>query len=454
MKKNKTLQVLDAILLWAALCLVAAIPLFFWPRPLSTSYPLVWIYLLPKIVLLRLGLIGLESAAAILLLIHLVFAVRERRLSVKIGWADLSMVVFIGLLWVSAMHSLNRGQALYGSRFWLEGFYTYLNYAALFFIARIFGNGRALVKLAYILTVTTIFISLYAIVEAFYPAVQSFTNVGLTGRSGATAGNAVILGAYMLLPLALIGGLLAQRIFKGFWAVLAGAALWLGALAVFFTFSRGSWISLALVGFVLTIRTRSLGIAWTRKQQRAAAVLLLLAIAIMAVGPRPPQTVVARAFSAFNPSEPSIQTRLAAWGQAGRLIPRYPLWGTGIDNFAKGVIMITPRPPVPPMDKPHNFFLEVPVTMGIPAFAAFMAWLVLVFYAGVKAVRSSGPSSAAIFSAMAAAGAYLLALCFLFSSINNAPLFYVILGLIAAAARDAGTLPTAGGNLDLFVFFR
>jgi len=442
LKKNKTLQVLDAILLWAALCLVAAIPLFFWPRPLSTSYPLVWIYLLPKTVLLRLGLIGLESAAAILLLIHLVFAVRERRLSVKIGWADLSMVVFIGLLWVSTMHSLNRGQALYGSRYWLEGFYTYLNYAALFFIARIFGNCRSLIKLAYILTITTIFISLYAIAETFYPAIQAFTNVGLTGRSGATAGNAVILGAYMLMPLALIGGLLAQRIFKGFWAGLAGAALWLGAPAVFFTYSRGSWISLALVGFVLMMRIRSLGIAWTRKQQRAAAVLLLIAIAIMAVGPRPPQTVVARAFSAFNPSEPSIRTRLAAWGQAGRLIPKYPLWGTGIDNFAKGG------------DKPHNFFLEVLVTMGIPAFAAFMAWLILVSYAGVKAVRSSGPGSEAIFSAMAAAGAYLLALCFLFSSINNAPLFYVILGLIAAAARDAGTLPTAGRNVDLSVFFR
>ncbi len=441
MEINKTLQVLASILIWAAILLAGMIPLVFWPNPVSTNYPLVLIYLVPKTIVLRLGVMILEYAAVLLLLAGAALSAYRKEIKIKISWVDAAIAAFIGLVWLSSQRSLNADRAFYGSGFWLEGFYTYANYIAIFFVARIFGRAKSLINLSYALIVTTIIISIYAIVEAFYPALQAFTNVGLTARSGATAGNAVILGAYIVMPLALIGGLFVQKTYKGVWAILAGVALWLGTVAAFFTYSRASWAALALVAIALAWRAKALRVTLNRKQVAGAGVAILMALTVMAIGPRPPRTTVARAFSAFNPSEPSVQSRLKAWGQAGRMIIKYPLWGTGIDSFSEGVVLSEPHTRPAPMDKPHNFFLEITATMGIPAFAAFVAWLGLIAYAGAMTVRASAPGNKDVVVALAALGGYLLAVFFLFSTINNAPLFYLIAGLTAAAARDAGTLP-------------
>lgn len=426
---------------WAAIILVAAVPLFFWPRPLSTIYPLVYIYLIPKVVLLRIGVLVIQYAALALLAAHAGFAIVDKRYLPKVSWVDLSLAAFVGLLWLSAQNSLDKNHALYGSTYWLEGFFTYLNYAVLFFVARVFGGAKSFMSLARVLIVTTILISLYGIVEIYHPALQDFTNVGFIGRSGSTVGNAVIFGAYLVMPLSLIGALLVQKELKGIWAGLSLAALGLGAVALTFTFSRGAWLAMAPVIGVL---------AWTAwrgklrpnpKWAMACGAVAVLAVLTVMAGPRTPETLAARAFSAFNPSEPSAQARTDAWRQAARVIKKYPLWGTGFDNFVAGSATVMPRDKLIEIDKPHNFGLELMATAGLPAFLAYLLFVGLIFYAALKMVLRKGPGHQVALAGILAAASHLIALFFLFSSINSAPLFYVILGLMAAAAAEAQTLP-------------
>lgn len=443
MENTRALQILGSIISWSAIALAASIPLFFWPTPLGTSYPLVWIYLIPKTVLLRVGALFLEYFGVIALLVYMGGVVyRRRRLVLELSWTDIFLGAFIGLLWLSSRYSLNREHALYGSSYWLEGFFTYVNYAVLFVAARTFGGDKSIIRLAQVLVITTIMISLYAIAEAFYPSLQSFTNVGLTGRSGATAGNAVILGAYLIMPIALITGLMTQKKLKGIWAALSLAALGAGLAAIVFTFSRGAWAALALVAIFLAARAHRAGLRPTRRWLAATAAVLLIAVTLVAFGPRPPQTIVARAFSAFNPSEPTGGTRLAAWRQALVLATKFPLFGTGIDNFSQGAFVALHKQ-ASLLDKPHNFFLEILATMGIPALIAYLLFIGSVFLAGIRLIRSAQPEAETTLAGLVAAGGYLAALSFLFSTINNAPLFYVVLGFVAATARQAETLPMA-----------
>lgn len=475
---NKTLRIIDSLIIWAAIFVATIVPLVFWPAKISTSYPLIYIYLFPKAIVLGLGARLLLLLAAIRGAAGVVVWVRKRNRLFKdpgeatlgtaivtvfkkhwTGLIDLLPAVFIVLLWFSSKNGLNYSHAFYGSIYWLEGFYTYLNYIIIFYVGRVFGNEKAVIKLAWALIVSTILISVYAIVEAFYPVIQTFTNVGFAGRSGATAGNAVILGAYLVLPLALIGGLLAQRVLKGVWAGAALTALGLGLPAAAFTFSRGTWLALAAVSLVVawqvSIRNWPINIGARRRPAGTAApagsdaeagagrrwrpaqlAVLTAAFLVIIAGPKSPQ-LVARAFSAFNPTEPTVETRLAAWGQAVQLAKKYPVWGTGIDSFAEGAARSLPPDQVVDTDKPHNFPLEILSTMGVPAFFAFALFLLAAFYAGAVMVLRRLAGHEVVLAGLLAVAGYLIALFFLFSTVNSAPLFYLILGLTMAALRQA-----------------
>ena len=432
---------LESLLVFATGLVAAIVPLVLLPTEKTSSYPLIWIYLVPKNIVLKASVMILIAFAVLLLLFRFGSALRKKVFRIYISYADLFFILFFIFLWFSSINSLNKEHAFFGSIFWQEGFYTYRDYLVLFLVASVFGHSKSLISISYILMPTTIAISIYAIIEAFFPGIQSFTNVGLIGRSGATTGNAVILGAYLTMPILIFLTLLVRNVYGRRSSFIALGSLILAVLALVFTFSRGSWLAILIVSVVVV------GWSWQRrprisKRFIALSVVILLFIAIMiSLGPRPPQNVVARAFSAFNPSEPTVETRLVAWRQAFRVIAAFPVWGTGIDSFSFGVASLSPKSTDGVLDKPHNFFLEALATMGILAFLAYLSALAIIFYSGWKMVRQAKPNYQIEAAGMAASGAYLLALFFLFSTINNAPLFYVILGLTAAGARETGTLP-------------
>jgi len=417
-------EILDSLIIWLAIFLVAFIPLFFWPQPTSSQYPLLWIYLIPKVVLLRVG----SYLLAFFWVLRTVLKLTLREFSWRPNLAQtLALVFLVGLRLVS-FFALNKEFALYGSLFWLEGFYTYVNYVFLFLLATVFASMKAFSRLVKVLTITTVIIAVYAIVEAYYPALQAFTNVGFAGRSGATAGNAVILGAYLVLPFTLISGFLLHNLYQQkFWRYAGFVCLSLTIAALAFTFSRGAWLG-AAVGLLLLLllsRQQLLNV-WSAKKL-ALVGLLVISGAIIYFGPRA-GALVPRAFSAFNPTEATAQTRVVLWQQALALLKKYPLSGTGIDSFAFAQAKHFPKSPVS-QDKPHNFFLEALVTFGLPVGLVFLSWLGYLIFTFARAASWQNTFKPYALVALATVVSYLTAIFFLFSTINNAPLFYFLLGL-------------------------
>lgn len=423
-KVKKASETLDTIIIWLAIFLVTLIPLFFWPQSTSSQYPLLWIYLIPKVVLLRVG----SYLIAFFWLLRTVLRLLTRDLSWRPSAAQLFALLFLLGLRVVSFFALNKEFALYGSLFWLEGFYTYANYIFLFLLATVFGSVKAFSRLVKLLTITTIIIAAYAVVEAYYPAVQTFTNVGFAGRSGATAGNAVILGAYLVLPFALISGFLLHNLYQQkFWRYAGFVSLSLTVAALAFTFSRGAWLG-AAVGLLLllALSRKQLVNAWITKKL-AIVLLLIFTAVVIYFGPRA-TALVPRAFSAFNPTEATVQARVVLWRQALALLKKYPLSGTGIDSFAFATAKHFPKSPVS-QDKPHNFFLEVLVTFGLPVGLIFLSWLGYLVFTLARTVSRQAALKPYALVALTAIVSYLTAIFFLFSTPNNAPLFYFLLGL-------------------------
>lgn len=421
---KKAVSFFDEFIAWSAIFVVVLIPLFFWPASVTSQYPLIWIYLIPKAVVLRVG----TYVLAFLWLIRTVLKLVSGEYTLRPTLGHLLAVIFLFGFWVVSHFALNKNFAWYGSIFWLEGLYTYTNYILFFLLGSVFGSQKILLRLVKALIITTIFISSYAILEAYYPQIQAFTNVGFAGRSGATAGNAVILGAYLVIPLTLITTFLIWGGFNSkFWRLASLVSLTLAIPALAFTFSRGAWLAAGLAALLV------LYYSWRYFRQiqvKAVSLILVLVMSSLIIyfGPRGKE-VVPRAFSAFNPTEATAQTRLILWQQAFRLVKQYPLTGTGVDSYAYAVAKHFPSQKSVALDKPHNYFLELLVTLGLPVGVIYLFWLGSIV---VKLGVASGQRVQLLIynkAVLVSLVTYLTAIFFLFSTINNAPLFYFLLGI-------------------------
>jgi O-antigen ligase len=153
------------------------------------------------------------------------------------------------------------------------------------------------------------------------------------------------------------------------------AALILGALAA--TYTRGSWLGFAAGSIWLLRRRRgllaSLGVA--------TALLLLLG----------PPALRERIASNLGPDHPRNQERVLIWQRGLELARERPWIGLGPvipEDVLGGAEVVTPRGTLHVHSHMHNAYLQVAVTMGIPALLVF-GWLVVEFFrTGRRAERA------------------------------------------------------------------
>ncbi len=143
--------------------------------------------------------------------------------------------------------------------------------------------------------------------------------------------------------------------------VAAGAGLLVSVAAIECTFSRSGFLALliGIGGVALSVRP-----LW-----RGAAVWLGIAVALLALSPRP---YIERIETMGAPrGETSVQGRLSVWRDAVPLVVRRPLLGQGAGTFRAG------EGGTPAVRRPsHNILLEVAVETGLVGLAAY-GWVVL-----------------------------------------------------------------------------
>ncbi|MFA4944508.1 MAG: O-antigen ligase family protein [Lentisphaeria bacterium] len=239
-----------------------------------------------------------------------------------------------------------------------------------------------------------------------------------------TMGNPNFLAGYvvLLLPAAWF---LYLRTRDARW--LAAAALLAGALLISQT--RGAW--LAAAGVALGFAAAS----WRRPAARPrlaalGAVTAGVAIAlILASGPLRERagSIGAEVSAAGRLEAKAGSSRIFMWRETLRRLPAHWALGLGLDHLGRQGIRLPGKHMDAWVDKAHNIFLELAVTAGVPALLLYLALLALV----LRPWEVAGWLPWGLMG-----GGYLLHGLFSIDVIMVLPLFWLTLGLAAAAARS------------------
>jgi O-antigen ligase len=278
------------------------------------------------------------------------------------------------------------------------------------------------------------------------------------GRIYASIGQANFLAAYLLLlvpigaALALVSGGRRRWLF-----VAATAAI---VVATVLTFSRGAYLAtvIAVLTFALALLVRiRLSRAVARSRVRAAVVAVVVVTLIILTQPRTVGRVADR-IASINVTESSAVFHLDLWRVGIQIALDHPFLGIGPEMYRQAFPRYRDRTFAPSrasflsrfsMESPHNVLIAIAAGAGIPALAAYVAFLALVARSGIRQLRAIvSPNQVLLAGLLAAAAAHVVTDFFVTAEITASWVFWVWLGLIAGGERDLGELASSVGAVS------
>lgn len=160
---------------------------------------------------------------------------------------------------------------------------------------------------------------------------------------------------------------------------LAGLAFLTCVLSLVFTFSRGAFLALVVVGALMAI-------SWYWRPRRLAAIALVIALAIpfipdlytdrlRAAGLWPGEPT-----TALHKADPAVEGRLTEMQVALYIFADHPVMGVGIGNFRDYFQTYVNRHGLPPRHEArqaHSLYLEIAAENGLIGLSAFGALVAL-----------------------------------------------------------------------------
>lgn len=181
--------------------------------------------------------------------------------------------------------------------------------------------------------------------------------------------NTFALALNMILPL-LVGFALVEK--RRAVRIVAAVAAALCLLCILFTFSRGGFVTLVVVGALLV---------WRSKRRLLVAGLLALGLSgfLFFTSDQMTQAYVERAESISDyESDGSAQGRMNAWTTSWRVFLDYPLYGVGPNNLAAVYDRYSPAPGR--FRVAHNVVLQLLAECGLPAVLLFFGAIAATYW--------------------------------------------------------------------------
>jgi O-antigen ligase len=339
-----------------------------------------------------------------------------------------------------------------GEDYRYEGFLTWLAYGALAAVsARALRNPRRLHAVLGLILAGAGVMSGIALMQhlGFSPVPVDATRRGWV-RAWATTGSPLALGAYLVLLFPLSVALYAES--RGARRVTYGVLVLALYAAIVATEARADWAALALgvLAWGVAVGRATVG--------RVVRPLAVLAALCAAVTPAVLQTGAPAALGHVSDAG-SMTSRLFIWRTAAPLVFERPWFGWGPDTFARvypaygtpQFLRVFPEAAMEHIvvDRPHNDLLQQAIAAGAVGLAAYL-WL---WYTVVRTTwrtararahgdhglrRGDDRKSTLVDPRLLAAGllggfvAYLAQLQLSFSYVSVAPLFWLLVGLVAA----------------------
>jgi O-antigen ligase len=412
--------------------------------PIIFTIALVDVFVMPKLTALRLVLVvGL-----------ILFALGARPLRASSAESTLDRAVLVAvaayvlLTGLATAASIDPAVSVSGQFEQYQGLLTIVLFAAFFYLARLSITSRFRLSILIVFaTAGAVLVSTYAIVQQLH--MDPIWSVLDKGRPFSTLGQAEWLGAYLVLCFALGVALLSQGRPAG--RLLVGAALSLILVATLLTMTRGAYLGLVAAAIVLVAVLRP----WRYATRRwlLAVPGALVAVGLVLAVPQLRQeagAVESRALSTFDVNEGSVAIRFDLWKAGIAMVADHPLLGTGPDTYplafphyrdtmlaSRRQFWLHYRP-----ESPHNQYLAIAAGSGLPALAAYLAFIAMVLARLAEAARraASPALKLTLTAVLAALVAHAVADAFMTADIAGSWLFWVLLGAGAGFAERPPSL--------------
>lgn len=375
--------------------------------------------------------------------------ITSRRAAWVLTLPELALWAFSLAVLISSATSVHPRLSFFGAPARYEGLFTVASYLLLFFVGvHFFGSHAGFRTLAIWTSSIGTLVTLYGLVQLVVPPLfpgEAFTREWYGGlgipRIASTIGGPIVFGGYLVfvLPFMVALATIARGVRTGIWLLFASLAL----MATAFTLTRAAWLA-AAVG-VTTLLIAAGRQVWQRRPQMAivlaGAVVASAVMLVSVVGT--PEQIGSRVAAAANLSGSAAQ-RLFIWERTLRLIRARPLAGWGLETLGEVFpydpadleVHFGPRPVI--IDRAHNDFLQMAVSVGVPGAIAYGVFWGLVVASAVRLWRRSAGGLRLLAAGwLGAIVAYLIQAQFSFSAVALAPIVWLLAG--AACGWEAGS---------------
>ncbi|WP_084102924.1 O-antigen ligase family protein [Pontibacillus yanchengensis] len=349
---------------------------------------------------------------------------------------------FLFLIALSTLFSVDPSTSYIGASGRLEGLIAWVGYITLFLFVYLFFTEKEDRRLLTYLTFVSGLVAIYAILQHFQlDFLPRTTHAEGWDRSYGFFGNPNFYGSYVTIMLMIGMGfyLSTTKRSQNVYYFLLLSILFASML---YSSTRSAWVG-TFVGFLfLTYYVFKHKQLWKKWLALSFSFLVLF----IGIGLTEDGSLVKRTAGLVDEGKQVIEgnqhagsSRLYIWKNALPLVPEHIWLGSGPDTFAD---VFPDRPEEKRIyfsgnediivDKAHNEYLQLAVTMGVPALVVYLILLSTTFIKSIPILQNIKYAQQSFLEAgiIAALLAYLVQAFFNISVITVAPFFWVLLGMV------------------------
>jgi O-antigen ligase len=376
---------------------------------------------------------------------------------------EIIVSIFVFLIVLSTFYSVNKLTSIFGVYSRFEGIITLISYISIFVFSYRIMNIKQWNKIIPDMVVVSFFVSIYGILQHY--SIDFLPNSGIFGdkytRSYALFNNPNFFGSYIVLVIMLSIALYISSSNKKFTAFIFISTS-LTFTAMLFSGTRSAWVgsflSVVFITVFVVLKRKYLWRKW-------GILLISFATIFIIINSVEEGGYLNRFISTFTDSSKIItnkdtgregSNRIYIWSNSIPLLKEYFWLGSGPDTF----IYVFPNDTDEgkeifgdqKVDKAHNEYLQIAVTLGIPALLTYLLLLLAVLRKGFKAVRVvHEKDKILIYGLISAIIGYLIQAFFNISVVQVAPLFWSILGItygISTYHLNKAKEPNTAGEIN------
>lgn len=437
MYKNR--NIFKNIMLVLIIMLNSFVPFFIWP--FGSDY-----FYYPKILMIYFLVCSLLAIG--------ILSLRAGSLKLKYSGELMPIILFMAAILMSALFSDYIKQAFLGAYLRYEGALAYIAYFVTFYFSCILiDDNREIYKIFKFILVFAFIISIYSILQYF--GIEFLPRDEVRKEwifvSFGTVGNPNFLGSYLSIVFPISVCLYIEEKRKAQNIILLILSLVLYS-AIVCTKTRSVWLgtsSSLLILFIIYFKKIHL---YFKKISVLVLTFILAAMLLNAVH----NGMISNRFNSIISDYKAIVSddenklhagseRIFIWHRTMEYIFDNPLLGSGPDTFDK-VFNMSQEEALKYfgssniyVDKAHNEYLQIAVTMGFPALMFYISFLGMLVYRTVLNIRN-GKNTTITVGLFCGMLAYIIQAFFNISVVSVAPLYWSVLGLLMASNNIKGPL--------------